>query len=71
MAVDYAQWDYQLGTFRAEVDGVVYGRFTGEFLHASDLLAAAGLPAELAPSLEAEKAAWESTRPAEEEKQID
>lgn len=26
----WAQWDYQIGTFRAEVDGVVHGAFTGD-----------------------------------------
>lgn len=26
----WAQWDYQIGTYRAEVNGVIYGTYTGE-----------------------------------------
>jgi len=33
----WAQWDAQIGTFRAEIDGVVYGTFTGSMPTASDL----------------------------------
>jgi len=65
MPADYAQWDYQLGTFRAEVGGVVYGTYTGEFTTAAALLAAAGLPPEMADELEAQKVAADA-RAAEE-----
>lgn len=26
----WAQWDQQIGTYRAEVNGIVYGTYTGE-----------------------------------------
>jgi hypothetical protein len=28
----WAQWDQMIGTYRAEVNGVLIGTFTGEFL---------------------------------------
>ncbi len=27
----FAQWDYQIKTFRAEKGGVIYGNYTGEY----------------------------------------
>jgi hypothetical protein len=36
----WLQYDNQIGTFRGERNGVVYGAFTGEFSTAEDLLIA-------------------------------
>ena len=33
----WAQWDYQLGTFRADIFGRVYGSFTGDIPTLKDL----------------------------------
>jgi hypothetical protein len=33
----WVQWDNQIGTFRAELEGVLYGVFTGDIETVSDL----------------------------------
>ncbi len=38
----WAQWDWQLETFRAETNGVVVGTYTGELPEIQDLEAAIG-----------------------------
>ena len=32
----YAQWDYQIGTFRADIGGVVYGLYTADIMHPTE-----------------------------------
>ena len=39
----WAQWDYQIGTYRAEVNGVVYGVFTDEIGTVNELEAILGV----------------------------
>ena len=39
----WLQWDWQIGTFRGEKDGVIYGEFTGEHSTAESLVAAMGV----------------------------
>ncbi len=34
----WVQYDNQIGTFRGEKDGAIYGAFTGEFVEAEHLL---------------------------------
>lgn len=50
-------FDAQIGTFMAQVSGVVYGTHTGNFMTAQALASAVGiaLPAELLIALDAEK----------------
>lgn len=55
----WVQWDYQLSTFRGELDGKLFGVFGGEYLTAADWVAASGMslnPDEVA-ALDAEKTA--------------
>ena len=28
---DWIQWDYQIKTFRAEINGIIYGKYSYEF----------------------------------------
>lgn len=51
----WAQWDYQIGTFRAEFDGVIYGVYTGEYPTAAALSAVIPLSTDQAAELEAER----------------
>lgn len=39
----WLQWDYQIATFRGEIDGRIFGGFGGEFTTPQDLAAAAGV----------------------------
>lgn len=39
----WAQWDYQIGTFRAEIGSDVYGLFTGDIATPDDLETAIGI----------------------------
>lgn len=54
----WLQWDWQIGTFRGEKDGIVYGLFTDEHPTAESLIAAMGvaLTDEQLADLQAEKA---------------
>lgn len=55
----WAQWDYQIGTFRAQVDGVIYGTVARQYLTVEALSAACGVAfdPEQVSDLMAEKAA--------------
>lgn len=35
----WVQWDWQIGTFRAEINGVITGNFTGDIMTAAELAA--------------------------------
>lgn len=48
-AEDYAQWDWQLQTFRASFNGLIVGTYSGE--HATALSLSAALQAIGAPEL--------------------
>jgi hypothetical protein len=55
----WLQWDYQLGTFRGQANGITYGVFGGQFTAASDIAAAIGesLSQEHLDELEVERVA--------------
>jgi hypothetical protein len=53
----WLQWDWQIGTFRGEKDGVIYGEYTGEHITAESLIHEMGvtLTEEQLADLKAEK----------------
>jgi len=67
----WAQWDWQIGTFRAFISGVIYGNSTGDINTAAELAAMllpdTVLTAEQIAELEDEKAALLSITQNQEE----
>jgi hypothetical protein len=57
----WAQWDYQIGTYRAEVNGVIYGVFTDEISTVNEFEAILGVEfsEQDRQDLEAEKSVFE------------
>ncbi len=57
----WAQWDYQIGTFRAMVGDVIYGKFTNDLPSATDLAGLIQLTDEQVMQLEIEKGEFENS----------
>jgi hypothetical protein len=59
----WAQWDWQIGTFRADINGEIYGKFTGDIMTAAELsvrlLPETALTQEQIAELELEKSSFE------------
>lgn len=58
----WAQWDYQIGTFRAMVGDVIYGKYTDDLPNAIDLARFVPLTSEQIDDLQAEKSDFEINR---------